>query len=293
VSGSGDSPQKPYYLNPIACRHREESRRMILRAAELVGSGNVAILGGGACEEIPLVELLERFDSVALNDTDDAAIDKSVALLPEDPSLRGKLNVCVADLTGVTQSALQLIDEALRGAATPAGAAGAMAAALDRVKADRFPIAGRFDLIVCSCVLSQLHFALTHQAAARFGSRFPGQDDVLRESDAWKASLERTARGIEDRFIENLATLVAAGGLVYLSESAQVCFLRLAPDGRWQTQGTYRMLRTKELADYVRERFEIVGRNRWEWVVNAPQTTGDTGRLFDVQALVLKRKAEK
>jgi hypothetical protein len=53
------------------------------------------------------------------------------------------------------------------------------------------------------------------------------------------------------------------------------------------------MLRTKELADYVRERFEIVGRNRWEWVVNAPQTTGDTGRLFDVQALVLKRKAEK
>jgi hypothetical protein len=98
---------------------------------------------------------------------------------------------------------------------------------------------------------------------------------------------------MEDRFIENLSALLSDDGLVYLSESAQVCFLQLAPDGRWKTRGTYRMLRTKDLADYVSGRFEIVGRNRWEWVVNAPQTSSDTGRLFDVQALVLKRSAEK
>jgi hypothetical protein len=262
---------------------------MILRAAGMVPHRTAAILGGGACEEIPLLELLERFESVTLNDTDPYAIKRAVGNLPA--ALRQRLSLQVADLTGVTQNALELMEHALGQSETEQDAVEQMAAALDRVASGGIPLAGPFDLVVCSCVLSQLHFSLTHEAAARFTGRFPGRDEVLRDSDVWKSALQRAARRMEDRFIESLAALLNSDGLAYLSESAQVCFLQLAPDGRWQTRGTYRMLRTKELADYVRERFEIVGRNRWEWVVNAPQSSSDTGRLFDVQALVLKRAA--
>jgi hypothetical protein len=292
VSDAFDPKQETYFLDPIACRHREESRRMILRAASMTPPGEAIILGGGACDEIPLAELLERYTSVTLNDENEAALTTAVESLPADDNLRSKLRIQVADLSGMTESALQHIDEAILHAATPEAAAEAMAAAITRVKPAPLPIVGRFDLIVCSCVLSQLHFSLTHGAAARFAARFSGHEDVLQESEPWTAALQRVARDMEERLIAHLATVITDDGLLYLSESAQVCFLQLAPDGRWQTQGTYRMLRTKDLADYVSERFEIVGRNRWEWVVKAPQTANDTGRLFDVQALVLKRPAK-
>ena len=150
------------------------------------------------------------------------------------------------------------------------------------------PIDGQFELVVASCLLSQLHFQLTHAAAARFAARFPGQADALGGSDTWKKSLYAAARRMEDRFIADLAALVVPRGAIYLSESAQMCYVRLAADGGWQTDGTYRMLRTTDLADYIRGRFAIVERGRWEWVVSPPQAPGDTGRLYDVQALVLQ-----
>ena len=50
---------------------------------------------------------------------------------------------------------------------------------------------------------------------------------------------------MEARFIDDLVALVAPSGLVYLSESVQMCYVELTADGRWQTEGTYRMLRDR------------------------------------------------
>ena len=123
-----------------------------------------------------------------------------------------------------------------------------------------------------SCTITWLH-----GAAARFEARYPGQGELLRTSDAWTRSLHDLARRIEERFVDDLAQLVAPGGRVYLSESVQMCYVTLAADGGWTSPGTYRMLRTKDLADYVRGKFTVVERDRWEWVVNAPAKTGDVG----------------
>ena len=48
----GQPPRKGYLLAPIACRHRERSRGMILRAAAAAAPGRVAVLGAGAGEEV-------------------------------------------------------------------------------------------------------------------------------------------------------------------------------------------------------------------------------------------------
>ncbi len=287
----GQPPRKGYLLAPIACRHRERSRGMILRAAAAAAPGRVAVLGAGACEEIPVAELVERFADMTLNDVEEQPLREAVDALDLAPKIREKLRIEVADLSGLTKPALARIENVIATAADPSEAIGAMASVLDAVEAEAFPIAGRFDLIVASCVLSQLHFGLTHRAAASFETRFPGDVDRLRQSEVWKTALYKTARRMEERFIAEVAMLVVDGGLVYLSESTQMCYVQLAPHGQWQTEGTYRMLRTKDLADYVRQRFTVSQRERWEWIVSPPANAGETGRMYDVQALVLRPRA--
>jgi hypothetical protein len=286
-------PQRPsdkasYRLEPITSRHVEQSRRMILQAAARAGQGRAVILGAGACEEIPLLELTGQFAEVTLNDIEAAPLHQAIAALPADVALRTKLRVHAADLTSATEKSLAGIDTVLADATDSAQAIAAMGRALDDTQPDEFPIDGQFELVVASCLLSQLHFALTHAAAARFAARFPEQAESLARSDAWKKSLYAAARRMEDRFIADLAALAMPRGAIYLSESAQMCYVRLAPDGAWQTDGTYRMLRSTNLEDYIRGRFAVIERGRWEWVVSPPKKQGDTGRLYDVQALVLQ-----
>lgn len=285
---SGASPRRGYLLAPIACRHRQCSRETIVRAAQMAVPGRVAVLGAGACEEIPLAELGEHFAEVVLNDVERQPLEQHVDALDLPAGVRRKIQIEVADLTGVTQPALERIEQALTNAGGPTDAIGAMVSALEGVEPSPFPIAGPFDLVVASCLLSQLHFGLAQQAAARFETRFPGSGERLRQSEAWTSGLYDAARRMEERFVGELSTLTSGGGLVYLSESVQMCYVQLAPCGQWQTEGTYRMLRTKDLADYVRERFMILERQRWEWIVSPPTSVGQTGRMYDVQALVLR-----
>jgi hypothetical protein len=261
---------------------------MILRAAHAVQPGRAIVLGAGACEEIPLAELVGRFAEVVVNDVDEQPLRRTVDTLVSGGTERARIDVQIADLSGLTHQALEHIERAIAGAADAPSAIHAMACGLDDVQPSAFPIAGRFDLVVASCVLSQLHFALVHEAAALCEARFPGSADLLQGSDVWKNAVFRTARRMEEKFILDLANLLDQRGQVYLSESAQMCYLQLTRDGRWQTAGTYRMLRTADLSDYVQANFTIVHRGRWEWIVMPPAQVGDTGRMYDVQALVLE-----
>ncbi len=93
---------------------------------------------------------------------------------------------------------------------------------------------------------------------------------------------------MEARFIDDLVAHLAERGLIYLSDSPQLCYIKLMPDGQWETEGTYRLLRSKELADYLDRRFAPIAQGRWHWIVSPPEKPGDVGRLFDVQAVVLR-----
>jgi hypothetical protein len=282
----------PYLLNPLTCRHRQQSRQLILRAAEAVAPGRAALLGAGACDEIPLAELVARFAHVTLNDIDEQPLSRAVNSANLDAASRAKVDVRIADLSGITRRLVERIENVLSETADPSSAIEAMSQKLEDQQPGLFPIGGKFDLVIASCVLSQLHFALTHMALARFERRFPGHADVLRESPRWTAALYQVARRMEMRFMDDLAGVLAKGGLVYLSESAQMCYIRLTTSGQWQTEGTYRMLRSKDLSDYLGGEFTIVERARWDWVVMPPSTAGETGRLYDVQALLLSRQKQ-
>jgi hypothetical protein len=283
------SPAGPYRLAPSPSQHVDESRRLIGAAAEDAHPGRAVVLGAGNCAEIPLAQLAGRFEHLTINDVDGELLARGIQSSGLDAAAQERLDVRVADLTGVTEPILEKIDAMLLKTSEVDTAIEQMAAIVERQPLGEMPIEGRYDLVVASCVLSQLHFGLLHASAERFEARFPGQVERLRQSPRWTAAMYKTARLLEALFIDGLAALLADRGLIYLSESTQMCHIKLTADGQWETEGTYRMLRTQDIGDYIDRRFAIVARGRWHWIVSPPQEVGEVGRLFDVQALVLRK----
>lgn len=281
------SPE-PLVLPPAECRHVAESRRLILAAAAAVKPGRAAVLGAGPCREIPLAELAERFEHVTLNDIEPETISQAMASVQLPAGLAGRIELDTSDLTGVTQAVLGQIDDTLATAGDPAAAIAAMTTIVEQQPPGLVPLAGPYDMIVASCLLSQLHQPLVDQIGRRFAARFPESNKLPEISPQWKQALFNLARRMEARFVDELTRLLAPRGAIYLSESVQMCHVELRPDGQWQTEGSYRMLRTTNLADYFDHRFKAQARARWHWVVTPPARPGDRGRLFDVQALVLR-----
>ncbi len=261
---------------------------MIVRAAEAVEPGRAIVLGGGACSEIPLAELAARFAHVTLNDIEREPLERAMGQLA--PADRAKVDLQIADLSGTIGPVLDRLNEAIAAAVGADEAIAHMAQVVAEQAAVGMHIDGHYDLVIASCLLSQLDFWLVHRSEEVFARRFGDDRQRLREARDWLAALADLNRRLQARFIDDLAELVADGGRIYLSESVQMCFIELAPDGRWQTEGTWRMLESKDLGAQVPDRLAIVEEGRWEWVVWPPQKPGDRGRLFDVQALVLSAK---
>jgi hypothetical protein len=278
----------PYLRDPVSCQQVEASRHLIKAAAESAQPGRAAVLGAGNCAEIPLAEIAARFEHVMINDVDAAELEKGITAAHLDDAARAKLEVRVADLTSATDRLVAAIEELLETADDPDTAIESMAHLVDNAPLEGMPLDEKYDLIVASCVLSQLHFGLLHRADAAFERKFPRQEVRLRESVRWTSALYEMARRMELRFIDDLAARLAPGGLIYLSDSTQMCYVKQTADGKWETEGTYRMLRSAYITDYLDGRFVAVANDRWHWVVSPPQAAGEVGRLFDVQAVVLK-----
>ncbi len=278
----------PYLRHPVPCQQVAESKKLILAAAEWAQPGSALILGAGHCAELPLKELAARFERITINDVDNAVLDEGLSAAGLNDEERAKFKINIADLTGVTESLVSRIEVILSASRDPQAAIEAMAHLLDTALVAGMPITEKYDLVIASCVLSQLHFGLLHRARLAFDKRFPGQDKLLADSVRWSSALFEMARRMERKFIDDLAEHVAPGGFIYLSDSTQMCEVRGTSKGKWETAGTQRMLQTRYITDYLDQRFVSVGRERWDWVVSPPHQLGDIGRVYDVQGVVLR-----
>ena len=282
--------RRPKWVFPITCRHKSESRRLILRAAEQAVAGRAIVMGAGACREIPLADLVARFDHVALNDINAEGVESAAAQI--DPAGREKLAIQIADLTGIVDPVVATIRQRLSKCIDPHSACDAMAESLEASPAGSFSARGRFHLVIASCVLGQLHYALTHRSDVLLEQRFPGHVAQLRNSPRWVANLRQLAHRMKAIFLDGLVRSTVAGGFVYLADTVQLCNVHLTPWGRWTTGKAYRMLRSAKLEDLLDDRFTVVERAQWDWVGTPPSATKLTGRVYDVQALLLRtRKA--
>jgi hypothetical protein len=303
------SEQAKYQLTPIADQHRAESHKLILHAADMVKSDSVLILGVGTAEEIPIVDLAARFGKVLLNDIDTASLEATYARLgiPQQdkefllgarsqlerelkyeslsPERRAKITLVPADLTGATESLAKSATETLASETDPASAASALGARREVVQPPELQHAEKFDLVVASCIVSQLHVPATERIQEAFVAKFPGQLVTLQKSTVWLTALARYAQKTEAALVSSLAGLVSPQGRIVFSESVQAVFFEVSGTGQWLAEGTHRMIRTANLVDLLDARFRVYTKSRWNWVIIAEGSK--RGRAFDVQGLIV------
>jgi hypothetical protein len=159
----------------------------VVGASTAATGGRLCILGAGACNDLDLARLAERFAEIHLVDLDGRALARAVAR--QEAPARGRLRRHGdVDLSGLSARRLARWRRAPPDAAELDEVAGA---ALDGVLA-RLP--GPFDVVVSACVLTQMAFALR----GALGERHP--------------ALEAARHALMRTHLSTLVSLTDAGG---------------------------------------------------------------------------------
>jgi hypothetical protein len=145
----------------------------------------------------------------------------------------------------------------------------------------------KYNLIVCSAVLTQLQASVRKRVGAIFLNRFPEYRSALSLNKSWRGHIWKFARHLEDVFINHLELLSAPGGIVYLSVTVHVCWLLRTDSQTFTTEGSWIAIRTSRLADYLSPEYEITAERQWKWF-RKEQEGHYWGRLYDVQAIIYR-----
>lgn len=279
--------------------HLEAVRSVVLEALTGQGGGlpgRVAILGAGACTELPLEEVAERAEEVALVDLDEFALQQARRRLPA--RLQGRVRLIVTDITSGVSGNLEQVLMGQRWQALKArgGAAVLEAAArcLERCEVPQPPELGELRPGRCSAVISSL-------VVTQLWS-YPLLDltDLLNTLDPALAGQqyehpllgpaiahfkERVARG----HLLLLARLLRLGGRAALITEVEG---RLVPQAGQDAPGAdapLALLPTR-FQQMVGEVFEPAsGWREWEWVSDWP-TAVRAGRTYRVAGAALAPK---
>jgi hypothetical protein len=273
--------------------------QMILQAADAVSPGRAIVLGAGRCDEIPLAALVEQFGEVSLNDINADLLAQGIAAANLSAVERAKISSTAVDLIGITDALTSEcrsvvvkagdVEHAVADVVAIVGPANPiMPTELIMSTVPISPTVKSFDLIVASCVLSQLTSALIQNVRSMLSDRYSHAAKQIQSHPLLTQAFDKLTRRCETAFVDFLASGVAPSGRIFFSDSVQMCFVRLTNEGNWVTPGTWRMTKTLRLDDYLDGRFQVLKRQRWNWVVNSPQSADDEGRLYDVQAMILK-----
>ena len=269
--------------------HILSSLEMIAEAAILAGSGCAAVLGCGACTEIPIRQLGERFNRVDLVDLDSARLKVAGAQCRQWKETKATFAFYHADLTGLISQLEPLAHDIAASAATPSACLDDFGQLLTSTTPSfwRSPDEQTYSLVVCSAILTQLQATVRRQLENIFSQRFPAARSELSAYEPWRKSLWNFARRLEETFIDHLEPLSAPGAIVYLSDTVQVCWLVQSGIQTFTTEGTWIATRTSRLADYLRPWNRIIAQRQWSWF-RREQEGVYWGRLYGVQAIVYR-----
>jgi hypothetical protein len=262
-------------------------------------SRSIAVLGAGACTEIPLLELARAADEVTLADLDLPSMRQARAELPF-PAQRQRVRLVECDLSGGISAALQqLIERQLierqrwndlrsQGARAVFDAA---AQCLESCPVPDPPIidglgSGSFGVVISALVLTQLFSYPLLDIL----------DHVQRIAPALVGEQERHHRYMEaatafrtcviTAHLHLLRELLDRGGRVVLLSDIRGFAFNMHGTDHDEQHRRARPLVPRAFPDLVREAFEVVEERRWEWITNLPEK--DTfGRGYEVAGYIL------
>jgi SAM-dependent methyltransferase len=267
--------------------HVLASASAISEAARLAGGGSAALLGCGRCGEIPLLELTTRFRSIDLVDVENSALEVVAARCRNWNGVRWRF--FKADLTGLIERLRRKGQEIAAAATDWRTCLDSYCELLDGCTVEFWtpPENQRFDLVVCSAVLTQLQTGPRKalQDAAR--QAFPHDAGAMTAHEAWRNAIWRFARTLEERFVGHLETLCSDRGVIYLADTVHVCWVEEREPAQFRTEGAWVATRTSHLKDYLHASNEVLFERRWRWMRWQPEGRY-AGRLYGVQAVAYR-----
>jgi len=269
--------------------HVRSSIAMIVDAATLAGSGDAAVLGCGKCTEIPVRYLSEIFKRVDLVDLDSDALKSIETQCWQWEEAKNSCVLHHSDLTG-------LIPEIESNARDIAAKASGPLPCLDRL-GELLALATpsfwrsrnneKYNLLICSAVLTQLQATVRNRIENIFLDRYGGHAFLLSSHEKWRRHIWNFARQLEDGFVTHLKTLTVPEAIIYISDTVRVCFVKFISEDLFSTEGSWIVLGTNRLTDYFDSSYKIIREASWSWFLPKIENNSD-GRLYEVQALVLR-----
>jgi hypothetical protein len=267
--------------------HGQKNRAFIEQAAATCARRDLAIVfGAGRAFDLPLARLAGTFERLVLVDIDGAALDETVAATFKDPAVRARVATRVVDLTGINGSLVRWIDEILDG---PGDADEVEARTADLCRSYRLEAPPRLlaegerpDLLVESCVLTQLAWPQRTYAERRYDRRFGamGQAREMRWSTAWAELGLRIQQ-------DHINALAGTAELVALTSDVVSHLIALDASGAERATGKQTLpLGVGSLRERIPQAFRLGAHAAWRWNRYRPDRRRE-GSHMDVEGLAL------
>ena len=273
--------------------HAANNKRLLLAGAERAMGPRAVVIGAGKLYDIPLRKLAERFEQLLLVDIDAAAMAESLEQVGLEASLRARISLVQADVTGINDVFLEKVRAALEGRDE-----GEVYAALLRVlheyRVDEPPrlvpesAARALDFACSSMVLSQLATPLTQYAVEKFALRFPGSERS--RSLPFQVALGQFTHRVQQAHVRSLLT--AAPCVALTSDTSD---LQTALDARGNllcAPERLPLIGAASLDALVpRQAARVVLAAEWQWQHVVPTRSKPRGRTVQVAGVVIERAA--
>lgn len=267
--------------------HAQKNRAFIEEVARQTrGRALAVVLGAGHAFDLPLLDLAKSFEKLVLVDIDAEALEATVAGVLKDPGLRARTELRLLDLTGVNGQLVQRLDDLVASAANAAEAQDRMEAFCQSYRLAEpprlLPPGERADLLVSSCVLSQVAWPQRVYAERLYERRFgPVRGPIERR---WARHFSELELRLQQ---DHLTSLAGAAEQVALTCDvvSNVTALDDAGTERKTAQTIY-ALGVPSLLERVPKLFQIEAHQGWEWGRYRATRTGKGSRM-DVEAVRL------
>ncbi len=294
---STQGPAKRAWYQRNSPAHLDAIRALILASLETQGPHfipRIALLGAGACTELPLEEIVQHTEEVLLVDLDEFALQAARRQVRSD--LQGRVRLTIADVTGGVSEHLERELKGQRWQALKAQGADAVLAAaatcLDRCDVPQPPELaelrpGRCGVVISSLVVTQLWSYPLLDLTDLLNTIDPALAARQHEHAALGPAIERFKERVARGHLLLLARLLRPSGVAVLIAEDEG---RLTPQHGQQSQGldVPLPLLPARFSALVEEAFTPVEPARgWEWISDLPSAVR-AGRTYHVTGYVLK-----
>jgi hypothetical protein len=268
--------------------HGERNRTFVEDAIEQMENREVVVLlGVGPGTDLPLATLARKFDRLLLIDIDGAQLEETAARVFPAPDTRDRVALLPMDLTGVNQSLVNRVDELLadaRDAADAVEVIGRLARSYRLPEGPQIlPPLLRADLMVSSCVLSQISWPQRRYASARLAERFGALPAVL--ARPWNLAWTEFELRVQQDHINGLC---GQSDVVALTCDTVNHKTALDHAGTERVLGTDMFfLHARSLRDRLPQFLSVDRAAAWPWSLLAATRKNPEGVRVDVEAYVL------